>query len=503
MSATAVLTPAQYESRLQQYVYERSEEGRAVRVGEKEVSEQAAIVARYRDLFTREQMESLREAENGTDGAERERLYRLRKTCESGIVASELAEQEDALKNAILGTKVGFRGEELTLMSALARLAVLDGYADREELGELTIEASSGLNPDRLALLTATEEIEAEISGEPDPVARNEEEKAISLRDLEAALVAASDSTTDAYARLRDRWFDKLLGPERDAQPKSPHVSYVRRLSPLEATYPKEGATDVCLATVRALGFDMTAMPNIRLDLEDRPQKNPRACVIASNPPEIVHLITLAQGGLSDYQAFLHEAGHALHYAGVSPSLPYTFRSISRDHALTEIYSYIFEAITREPGWHASYFGLSDTQAEENAEATLFLEAFLYRRYTAKLRYELGFWSSFAEEGGRSPRNYATLITDATGVLYDPRNYLSDMDAGFYSADYLRAWIRSAQLGAYLRREVGDDWWCSEQTGRFLRELFAEGTQPTSEEIAGRLGFDPLDTAPLVADLTG
>ena len=80
--------------------------------------------------------------------------------------------------------------------------------------------------------------------------------------------------------------------------------------------------------------------------------------MIASNPPDVVHLITRAQGGLSDYQAFLHEAGHALHYAGVDPRLPYTFRSISRDHALTEIYSYIFEAITREPAWHAQYFGL-------------------------------------------------------------------------------------------------------------------------------------------------
>jgi len=502
MSTTAVLTPAEYESRLQQYVYERSEEGRAVRVGEKEVSEQAAIVARYRDLFTRDQVESLRDAENGAADAERERLYRLRKTCESGIVASELAEQDDALENAILGTKVSFRGEELTLMSALARLAVLDSYGDREELGELAVAASAELNPDRLELLAASEDLEAEISGEPDSVARSEEEKAISLFELEAALVAASDSTAEAYATLRDRWFDKLLGPDREAQPKAQHVSYVRRLSPLEATYPKERATDICLETVRALGFDMTSMPNIRLDLEDRPQKNPRACVIASNPPEVVHLITLAQGGLSDYQAFMHEAGHALHYAGVDPSLPYTFRSISRDHALTEIYSYIFEAITREPGWHASYFGLSDAQAQENAQATLFLEAFLYRRYTAKLRYELGFWSSFADEGGRSPRDYAALITDATGARYDSRNYLSDMDSGFYSADYLRAWIRSAQLAAYLRREVGEDWWRSEKTGGLLRALFAEGTQPTSEEIAGRIGFDPLDTAPLVADLS-
>jgi hypothetical protein len=246
----------------------------------------------------------------------------------------------------------------------------------------------------------------------------------------------------------------------------------------------------------------MTAIPNIRLDTEDRPQKNPRACVIASNPPDVVHLITRAQGGLSDYQAFLHEAGHALHYAGVDPRLPYTFRSISRDHALTEIYSYIFEAVTREPEWHALHFGLSDAQAQENAEATVFLEALLYRRYTAKLRYELGFWTAFAEERGNSERDYATLLTEATGIRYDPRAYLSDMDSGFYSADYLRAWIRSAQLRTFLLREVGQDWWRSEQTGEILRALFLEGTQPTSEEVAGRIGFDALDTGPLVENLS-
>ncbi|HEY2740619.1 MAG TPA: hypothetical protein VGI69_00385, partial [Gaiellaceae bacterium] len=182
---------------------------------------------------------------------------------------------------------------------------------------------------------------------------------------------------------------------------------------------------------------------------------------------------------------------------------PFTFRAISRDHALTEIYSYIFEAITREPGWHALHFGLSDTQAEENAEGTLFLEALLYRRYTAKLRYELGFWSNFAEEGGKSSRDYSPLLTQATGVRYDERNYLSDMDGGFYSADYLRAWIRSAQLRAHLVSEVGEDWWRSTKTGDILRDLFAEGTKPSSEEIAGRIGFEPLDTGPLVSDLSG
>ena len=502
MASTAVRSAAEYEERLQQYAYERSEEGRRVRVGEKEVSEQAAIVARYRDLFTRDQLEALREEQSSASADERERLYRLCKTCESGVISTELAEQEDAFENAILRARVTFRGDEMPLRSAQARLAVLDSYADREELGELERTASAAFNPQRRELLEAREQLDADVSGEPDPIARNEEEKAISLRELERALVAASDATTGAYGHLRDRWFDRLLGPEREARPTNAHVHYLRRVSPLESTYTKERAVEICLATTLALGFDMTAIPNIHLDLEDRPQKNPRACVIASNPPQVVHLITRAQGGLSDYQAFLHEAGHALHYASVDPRLPYTFRSISRDHALTEIYSYIFEAVTREPGWHAQYFGLSDAQAAENAEVTLFLEALLYRRYTAKLQYELGFWSAFADERGTSSRDYAALLSEATGLHYDERNYLSDMDAGFYSADYLRAWIRAAQLRAYLVREVGDDWWRSTQTGELLRDLFREGTRPTSEEVAARIGYDPLDTAPLVADLS-
>ena len=68
MSVTSVRTPAVYEDRLARYLFERSEEGRAVRVGEKETSEQAAIVERYRDLFSTGQLEVLREAEEDDAG---------------------------------------------------------------------------------------------------------------------------------------------------------------------------------------------------------------------------------------------------------------------------------------------------------------------------------------------------------------------------------------------------------------------------------------------------
>src|SRR5437763_7339884 len=112
MSATAVRSPTEYESQLQRYLFERSEESRAVRVGEKEVSEQAEIVRRYADLFSREQLDALREAEERAADDDREELYRLRKTCESGLISAQLAEREDELENRLLAERVTFHGEE-------------------------------------------------------------------------------------------------------------------------------------------------------------------------------------------------------------------------------------------------------------------------------------------------------------------------------------------------------------------------------------------------------
>src|SRR3954453_2353540 len=199
MSATSVLSATEFQSRLERYLYERSEEWRAVRVGEKEVSEQAEIVRRYADLFSRGQLDALRESEDGAGGDERELLYRLRKTCESGLISAQLAEREDELENRLLAERVTFQGEEMPLRNAQAKLAVLPAYADREELGRIQAEASASFNPDRLELMQASEELAADLSGIADAIARNEEEKAISLHELSRELHTASLQATDSY----------------------------------------------------------------------------------------------------------------------------------------------------------------------------------------------------------------------------------------------------------------------------------------------------------------
>ena len=495
-----MLAPDGFEDRLAVYVAERAEEARAVRVGEKETSEQAAIVARYADLFTRDQLAALREAEAAADESSRERLTRLRLTCEGGLATRELAARSDALENATLAARLEWGGDSIPLRTGQARLAVEEEYAARDALGELVREASATFNGDRLELLRAREALEGELSEIGDPVARSEAEKEIDLRALFDALEAARLSATPAFEAMRARWLPELLGADVEETPSSAHLAWMRRLSPLVSTYSKERAVPVCQATLRALGFDLDDEPGIRPDLEDRPQKSPRACVIAADPPRVVHLITRAMGGLHDYEVLLHEAGHALHYANVDPALPFTFRGVSRDHALTEIYSFTLDSLTRIPEWHALHFGLSDAEAEHNATAASFVEALMFRRYTAKLGYELAFWERFADDGG-TPLGYEERLTAASGLRYHESNFVSDMDAGFYSADYLRAWIRAAQVRAYLTAEVGEDWWRRTETGDFLRALFRQGTRPTSEQVAAQIGYEPLDTAPLVAEL--
>ena len=340
-----------------------------------------------------------------SDGDERERLYRLRKTCEGGLAAAELAEAEDEFENKILAARVDVEGRG---DAAAERAGEARGARRRTPTARSSARSRRTRRPrsTRTAseLLAKGEALEAELTGEPDNVARNEEEKQISLRELERALAAASAAVDERVgASCAQRWFDRLLGTERDDVPASFHSAYMRRLSPLESTYTKERARrGLHGRRCGNLGFDMENDENIRLDLDDRPQKSPRACVIASDPPKVVHLITRAQGGLHDYQAFLHEAGHALHYAGCDPSLPYAFRRLSRDHALTEIYSYILEAITREPAWHARYFGLERRgRPRRTRSATLFLETLLFRRYVAKLQYELDFWSRYNDVGAK------------------------------------------------------------------------------------------------------
>src|SRR4029453_4402566 len=114
----------------------------------------------------RDQLDALKDAETGLNGSERERVYRLRKTCEAGLVDNGVAAAGGGFEKAGLARRIEFRGEDLPLRSAQAQLAVTPGYQDRETLGTLHGDASAEFNDERFELLSAREELDAERSGE-------------------------------------------------------------------------------------------------------------------------------------------------------------------------------------------------------------------------------------------------------------------------------------------------------------------------------------------------
>src|SRR5204862_7923757 len=114
-----------------------------------------------------------------------------------GRTAAARAGGREAVESVILAGGVNFKDGELPLRTAQARLSVIPSYPDREELGRLAADLSATFNDQRLELLRAGEQLEAEVSGVEEPVERNEEEKGISLRELEAALARASDAAGD------------------------------------------------------------------------------------------------------------------------------------------------------------------------------------------------------------------------------------------------------------------------------------------------------------------
>ncbi len=126
----------------------------------------------------------------------------------------------------------------------------------------------------------------------------------------------------------------------------------------------------------------------------------------------------------------------------------------------------------------------------------------MLRRYVAKLTYELGFFEQ-PLDSERNSRLYSDTLTQATGFLYPPQGYLDDMDEGYYSADYLRAWITESMVRDYLKRNYGPEWFANPEAGKFLKGLWSRGVSIDNEDVARELGYEPFDTTYLANQFLG
>jgi hypothetical protein len=297
------------------------------------------------------------------------------------------------------------------------------------------------------------------------------------------------DSTERIWEDAGDRFFRSRIGVGLDEIARW-DVTRVWRAIGWDAAFPKDRMVPALEASLGDLGVDLHAQRNVELDLEDRPNKSPRAFCVPIEVPERVILVIKPQGGPDDWRALFHEAGHTEHYAHVNPDLPVEARRLG-DVSVTEAWATLMEHFLLESGWLASRldFPRPDEFAAEAAAGSLYL----LRRYCAKLLYELEFHAATELDEKAMSSRYVELLGSALKIEPSPTDYLGDIDSSFYVTGYLRSWALQAQLRNHFRDRFGSAWFSNREAGSMLRELWSEGSRLNADELLADVAGEELE----------
>ena len=183
-------------------------------------------------------------------------------------------------------------------------------------------------------------------------------------------------------------------------------------------------------------------------------------------------------GGMDDWQALFHEAGHTEHYAHTSADASFEARRLG-DPAVSEGWAALLERLITEPAWLNRRLTVPRPAdlAHEGATTNLFFS----RRYAAKLLYEIEFFQ--ADDPATMKQRYFEILSDALKLPVNAESYLDDIDGGFYVSGYLRSWAFEAQIRDFLRSEFGSEWFTRREAGDLLRELWSLGQGPSADEL--------------------
>jgi len=482
---------------IEKSTYEVQTESRLAYSGLKREQNIAGVLEKYAWLYNLKTVRRAEEAYHAeADPDNEERLRRVYYYLLEGYVGKQIAPLEDELVSFEVGATVEVDGESIPYHNVPVLIASEHDFERRNRLREATLAVVEESNPKRLEILRVRLAVLADEFGYGSYTAYNAEKKRIDYGLLRSRMEGFLSDTEDTYASLMGRWVEEMTA-RRLGEIGSHHFSYVSRVPQYDEHFRNDELLGAYERTLLGLGLDPASQENIHIDTAERPTKNPRARCYAPDPPREVHLLIKPVGGLEDYMAFFHEAGHAQHFGNEDPALDYVERAVSTSNALTEIYSFLLEHLTQNRAWLIRVAGLPEKTAREVAYHAELTELFFVRRYAAKLGYELDFFEDPLEEG-RNRELYAATLAAATRFLYAPQNYLNDMDPGYYSADYLRAWITEAMLRRHLEDAYGEDWFTHPEAGEFLRGLWAIGESEENEDVARTIGHEPFDTFYLV-----
>jgi hypothetical protein len=462
-----------YREQADRFIAELDEEFYLHYAGHKETFDLTPIYERHRNLTDLEAVRSVGLAVNG--GIRVRELWRF--ACEGyfGELTRDHAERLAALEAEV---QVTIDGEEIPYLMIRPALANEADRGKRQRLDALANDVlEERMNPLYLETAHAVQRAAYDLGFDNYLELYRKALPSSALDDLAVQCRALLDSTERLYEDAADRLFRSRVGVSL-SEAERWDVPRLMRAPEWDPLFPADRMLPALEATLADLGVDLRSQENVHLDLDERPNKTPRAFCAPIEIPDKVMLVIQPIGGPDDWRALFHEAGHTEHFANTARELSMEEKRLG-DNAVTEGWAMLLQHLTDDPEWLTRRldFARPRDYAVEGATGLLYF----VRRYCAKILYEVEFQA--ADDVTTMRNRYVELLGDAVKIEPTSANYLADIDSGFYVSAYLRSWGFEAQLSAYLREKFGRRWFASREAGSLLRELWGEGQRMRAEEM--------------------
>ena len=476
------------EHRLETFLVDLEREGYEVGAGLKDEADFTAVYTKHPNLFT----------EGNAAAAHVEiPLIRGRDTVEAfirvNIIDEAIKEPTDALITRELAETIKVDGETSPFRQAQVLISNETSPLRRRAIDAARLAVQRSLNPLLADLQKTTFRMACDM-GYANYLEFFERIELLNLSDLRAHTQRFLAETESVYLELLTGYRERLLPNVRADELLQCDMVYMRRGGAFDSLFAADAMLPAVWKTLRALGIDAENNPRIILDIEHRDKKSPRAFCAPVRVPDEVYLVIMPHGGADDYNSFLHELGHTLHFAHTAAELPFGARFLG-DNSVTEAHAMTMEYLCYYGPWLEWALGKTDTA--DYLKFMDFFEMYMLRRYCAKLHYEMELHGG-AQHLDDCARLYARTLTTATRVIYSPDDYLHDVDPHFYCARYLRAWMLRRQIVDTLEQRFGAQWFTNENAGALLRELWALGQSVNAEAVSKRIGYDALNMDALI-----
>jgi hypothetical protein len=468
--------------------------------GNKASAELQPIYARHAEIMSRDALELAIEAFRGApDGSEDKRAARLLVDWEAEAQsARELAalDERQIAWEASAAVRLA-DGRQIPFEKASIEMGNSTDRAERQMIEKARASlVAKELSPMRRERFQRERDITEALGLAGSYNATFELLSGVSLSGLRAECESFLKETQAMWDEVLPEFLRKVLNVEPSVASRSDAIALFRARD-LDQYFPAAAMEDTIRRQVREMGVDPTAAGRVVFDTADREGKRSRAFCAPVRVPNEVYLVLRPHGGQTDWMTFLHELGHALHYAYMRPDLQFEYRWLG-DNSITEGYAMLFDHRMKDPGWLKRYTQLGPARIPGYLRGAGLEELHFLRRYCAKLIYEVDLYGGTVSWDSL-PDLYVDRLTTATTFKYDPADAFVDVDPRFYAARYLRAWQLQALLNETLTERYDTDWWRNPRAGPWIcSALFGEGQRELAHEQAERVSGKELSFAPLV-----